>query len=125
MRRDACGWRRLGVQHRVLQLRRSVRKGIEHWNEVRALFRRAIDLAIGINSGRAPVGGDEVMHVTRGRAPVPGSDDDVALYTLRSRRLVERQLAGSNAIGPVTKQRQSALLVKSAQYVDHLGHGLT
>ena len=85
---------------------------------------RAVDLAVGVDSRPAPVGRDQVVQVELRIAPVPHRQHHVALDALRPRRLVFRQLAGRDAIGPVRPFGDRAIGAEARHHVDHRGHGL-
>ncbi len=105
-RRHRVGFRRrrLRITYRVFDLRRRIRHRIEHREIVRTFFGRAVELAIGVDGGFAPVGRDQVMHITGGRTPVPQREHNVALHALRPRGFIERKFAGGDPIGPVSPQ---------------------
>ena len=65
---------------------RRVANRIEHARSIRADFVHAVDQAVRVQGGIAAVGGDFVVEIFLGVAPVPFGDDDVALDALRTRR---------------------------------------
>ena len=110
---------RIGDRH--LEVRHLVRLRIEDRHVVGRIFRRAVERAVGVDRRIAPVRRDQVVQVLVRRRPVPGGDDDVALDALRPRRLVLRQLALGDAIGPVAE-----ILVRHAAELagEPVGHHL-
>ena len=113
--------RRLRIADRMQHLGRGMAHRVQDRHIIRALLRRSIEFAVGIDPGVAPIGPDQIVEIGRGAAPVPQSQHDVAFHTLRPRRLVEGQLVGSD---PVTVQFEGALGIKPADDGDHLDHGL-
>ena len=59
-----------------------------------------------------------------GRSPVPHRVDDVALDALRPLRLVERQFARRDPVGPVGEQRIDLFRSHAAERQRHVLHGL-
>ena len=97
---------------------------VERRNEIGALFRRAVDQPVGVDMRVALVGRDRVMLVMRRRRPVPQRVDDVALDALRAFRLVERQRAAGDLVGPL---REHVIDLVRSDAVDrgrHVFHGL-
>ena len=74
---------------------------------VGAQLQRAVDQAVRVESGFAPVGRDLVVEVDVRIGPIPFSDDHVALDALRPGRR-GRHLAGGDAVGPVREHRIGA-----------------
>ena len=103
-RRHRVRFRRgsLGVAHRVLDFGRLVLYRVQHRDEVRTEFGCSIDRPVGVDRWVALVGRNLVVEISRGTAPVPQSNDHVALDSLRPRRLRFGQLAGGDAIGPIS-----------------------
>ena len=64
---------------------------------------------LGFTVGISLVAGDGVMQIDFGISPVPESDHDVPLFTLRARRRGRRQLSVGDAVAPVGIHRQRAL----------------
>ncbi len=116
--------RHVRVAHRHLEERCRVRLGIEDRHHVGRVFRRAVELAVGVDRRIAPVRRDQVVHVLVGRRPRPRGDHDVALDALRPLRLGERQFAVGDALGPLAEifVRHAAEL--AGQPVGHLLAGL-
>ena len=75
--------------------------GIQDRHDVGGIFRRAEQRAIGVDVRVAPIRRDQVMQILFLGVPLPGRDHDVALDALRALRLVLRQLALGDAVGPV------------------------
>src|SRR5581483_2643938 len=69
--------------------------------------------------GLAPIGGDQVVQVHLGQAPVPHAHDHVALDALRALRLHLRQLAGRDAVRPLGEQLERWLGAEDADVADH------
>ena len=113
--------RHVGIGHRHLEVRHLVRLRIEDRHVVGRILGRAVERAVGIDRRLAPVRRDQVVQVLVGRRPFPRGDDDVALEPLRPRRLVLRQLALGDAVGPVAE-----ILVRHAAELagDPVGHHL-
>ena len=109
------------IGHRHLEERHRVGLRIEDRAVVGRIFRRAVQQAVGVDRRIAPIRRDQVVHVLVGRRPVPGGDDEVALDAGRPRRLVLRQLALGDAVGPVAE-----ILVRHAAELagDAVGHHL-
>ncbi len=91
----------LRVAHGRMEVGDLVGLGVEDRNDVGRVFRRAEQWAIAVDRWVTPIGGDQVVEVVLVVAPVPGGDDEVALEPLRALRLIVRQLALGDAIGPV------------------------
>src|SRR6516162_3856982 len=71
----------------MLDLAYRVAHRVENPEVIGAVLRRAIKLAIGIDSRVAPIGRGQVVKVRRRSAPIPQGQHDVALDPLRPRRL--------------------------------------
>ena len=101
-----------------------MRVRIEHREIIRALIGRTVELDVGVVSRLAPIRRDQIVHVAGGRAPVPQRKDDVALEPSRPVGFCERQLACSDAVGPVAPQRERPRSVEPPDHGDHLRHRL-
>ena len=66
---------RLRIAHRHFHLGGRIADGIEDRNHIRAIFGRAVKLAVGVDRRIALIGGDLVMEVSLGVAPIPDADD--------------------------------------------------
>ena len=91
------------VGHRHLEVRHLVRLRIEYRHHVGRILRRAVERTIGIDCRLAPIRRDQVVQIFVGRRPFPRGDDDVALDAGRPLRLVLRQFALGDTIGPVAE----------------------
>ena len=111
----------LRIGHRHLEERHLVGLRIEDRHVVGRIFRRAVERAVGIDRRIAPVRRDQVVQVLVRRRPVPGGDDEIALDAGRPLRLVLRQFALGDAVGPVAE-----ILVRRAAELagDAVGHHL-
>ena len=90
-------YRRLCVMHRVEDRLRVARQlGV------------AIDRAVGVDRGLAPVGRRQIVEIVLGVEPVAHRDDKVALDTDRPRRAASRQFARLDAIGPIGERGELA-----------------
>ena len=103
------GTRRLRIANPHLYLAGRVGLGIEDRQVIAAFFQRSVDGAVGVHRRIILVAGDGVMQIDFRIGPVPESDHDVPLLTLRTRRSGRWQLSMGNAVGPVRVHRQRAL----------------
>ncbi len=71
------------------------------------------------------IGRDRVVHVGRGRAPIPQADDHVALQPCRPVRMGGRQLARRDPIRPIGIQRQALIGTELGDRQRHADHRLT
>ena len=76
---------------------------IEDGQDVGAVLRRSVDLAVGVDRRVPLVGGDHVVQVVLLVSQRAEGDDDVAFDALRPRRLGMRQLALGDPIGPLAQ----------------------
>src|SRR5262249_46948260 len=74
----------------------------------------------GVDGRVAPVRRDQVVQVLLVGAPLPRGDHDVALDTLRPRRLALRQLALGDAVGPVAVILERRAAEIAGELVGHL-----
>ena len=110
---------RIGDRH--LEVRHLVGLRIEDRHLVGRIFRRAVERTVGVDRRLAPVRRDQVVQILVGRRPVPGGDDEIALDARGPRRLVLRQLALGDAVGPVAE----ILVGRAAELAgDAVGHHL-
>ena len=117
-------FRHLRITHRRLEVGDRAGLGIEDRKHVGRVFRRAEELAVGVDGRIAPVRRDQVVEILLLVAPVPGRDDDVALHPLRPRRLAVRQLALGDAVGPVAEIFIGRTAEVAGQRIDHQRRGL-
>ena len=80
-----------------------MRLRIEDRHHVGRIFRRAVELAVGIDRGLAAVRRNQIVQILVRLRPVPRGHDHVAFFALRTLRLVLRQFASGDAIGPVAE----------------------
>ena len=116
--------RRVRIAHRMFDLPGFVMFRIKHRDEIRAQFRRAVNRSIGIDRRIAFVGGNLVVEISLGIAPIPHVNDDVALDALGSRWLRLRQFAGSDAVRPIAEEGQGAFRIDSVDSIQHRRHRL-
>ena len=109
------------IGHRHLEVRHLVGLRVEHRHVVGRIFRRAVERTVGVDRRIAPIRRDQIVQILVGRRPVPGGDDEIALDAGRARRLVLRQFALGDAVGPVAE-----ILVRRAAELtgDAVGHHL-
>jgi len=86
--REARTIRGTRIRDRHLEERHLVRLGIQDRHVVGRVLGRPIERAVGVDGRVAPIRGDQVVQIVLVGTPLPRGDDDVALDTLRSRRLV-------------------------------------
>ena len=109
----------------MFDLPRFVMFRVKHRHEIRAQLRRAVNRPVGIDRRIALVGGNLVVEISLGIAPIPYVNDDVALHALGPRRLQLRQFASGDAVRPITVESQGALRIDSVNSIQHRCHGLT
>ena len=80
---------------------------------------------MGVDVRVAPIRRDQVMQILFLRVPFPGRDHDVALDALRALRLVLRQLASRDAVGPVGIVSERRPAERAGELIDHLLTGLS
>ena len=85
-----------------------------------AHLERAVDQAVGVDRGIAPVGRDLVVQVGLRVGPVPQRDDDVALDALRPRRLRGGTSPAAMRSVQSANSSQRALRAEPVDAVDHL-----
>ncbi len=107
---------RLRIAHRNLHARGDALDRIENRHVVGAVLGRAIERPIGVDGGIALVGGDLVVQVGLGSRPVPYRDDDIALDSLRARRLGGRQLALGDPVGPIAEHASGRARCRNARW---------
>src|SRR5580658_7781972 len=98
--------------------------GIKHRDEIRAFLGRAVDRAVGVDGGITLVRRNRVVEIHLGRTPLPRADDHVALDPFRTLRLVKRQFAGGDAVGPVREHAIAAIGPEATDRHRHVGHRL-
>ena len=118
-RRGRC----LRIANGELHLAGGVVNGIEHGQIVGTQLERSVDQTVRVERGIATVGGHLVVQVGLRIRPVPLGDHDVTLDALRTRRRGRHFTAG-DAIGPVGKHLQRAILAHLIETTGHLRAGL-
>src|ERR1700730_17762362 len=118
------GWC-IGIAYRVFHLACDIADRVEDRDEIRTLFRRPIERAIGIDSRVPPVSGNLVVQVSRGSAPVPHGEDDISFHVLWSGGFCDRELYGGDPVGPCAEQLERQPSIEPPDHVAHLGHGLS
>ena len=61
---------------------------VEHRNDVRAVFRGAVERPISVDRRITPIRSDQIVQILFFVEPIPGRDDDIALGALGPRGFV-------------------------------------
>ena len=84
----------------------------------------SVDRAVRIHGRVAPVGADECVEKCRALVPIPDRDHHIPVDSLRARRH-RRQLALSDAIHPIGKERGPLVMPQTTQQAGHVRAQLT
>ena len=115
---------RFRIEIGMLDELRRVVDGIEHRHEIRALFRRAVDHAVGVDRRVSLVGRNRVVQIHLRLAPVPRLITTLRSMPVRTLRLVEGKFARGDSIGPVREHLVAAVRPKAGDGQRHVVHGL-